>query len=149
MNERNNNFSVQIDGGKLKFIELHHYFLSSYCSNLTTSRNEEKHDNKRHLLFSVALSSYDRKTKLEPIIQFSSLTNMSFTPYFTFFIFLIPIQLFRICLYFWRSVLWSYNGKKTFFGLWCFYARTFNRWIRSQDFFTRKYVFRLHEYCMQ
>ena len=41
MNERNNNFSVQIDGGKLKFIELHHYFLSSHCSNLTTSRNEE------------------------------------------------------------------------------------------------------------
>ena len=68
MNERNNNFSVQIDGGKLKFIELHHYFLSSYCSTyfLATSRNKEKHDNKRHLLFSVALSSYDRKTKFEP-----------------------------------------------------------------------------------
>ena len=52
MNERNNNFSVQIDGGKLKFIELHHYFLSSYIVakdiqmilTVATSRNEEKRD---------------------------------------------------------------------------------------------------------
>ena len=41
---------------------------SFYCSTyfLATSRNKETHDNKRHLLFSVALSSYDRKTKFEP-----------------------------------------------------------------------------------
>ena len=71
MNERNNNFSVQIDGGKLKFIELHHYFLSSYSSNLTTSRNEENPITKDIYFFQSERQNSN-------LIQFSSLKNMSF-----------------------------------------------------------------------
>ena len=125
MNERNNNFSAQIDGGKLKFIEVHHYFLSLYCSNLTTSRSEEKHDKKRHLLFSVALSSYDRMTKFEPN---TILKLKKYVIYALFYIFHFfkshstfsylterKVHIGVSGLYFWRSVLWSCNENKRYF----------------------------------